>query len=275
MNILIIGAGKMGSWMATVLQEEHQVALLEKNPGRQKTTPVPLLESTASIAAFNPDMVINAVNLEATLTVFGEVTQYLQPKTILADMASVKNGLARFYLNSGFPFVSTHPMFGPTFADMKGLKDENAIIIEESGETGKAFFLEVFRSLGLQIHFMSFHQHDQSMSESLSVPFILSLLFASKTDQKVRPGTTYAQHLRIARAVLSEDDRLLAEVLMNRATVEQINHLEDLLLKIKCMIQENAQEGLLPFIHSTRAHLQATTPRKNPAKSTDPKNDGV
>ena len=39
-------------------------------------------------------------------------------------------------------FVSTHPMFGPTFGKMKDLSNENAIIIKESDEEGKAFFRE-------------------------------------------------------------------------------------------------------------------------------------
>jgi len=40
----------------------------------------------------------------------------------------------------GHPFVSTHPMFGPTFASLSDLSKENAIIITESGERGESIF---------------------------------------------------------------------------------------------------------------------------------------
>ena len=42
---------------------------------------------------------------------------------ILSDIASVKTGLKDFYEASGRRYVSTHPMFGPTFANLGALHD--------------------------------------------------------------------------------------------------------------------------------------------------------
>lgn len=48
-----------------------------------------------------------------------------------------KTGLKEFYENCGFRYVSTHPMFGPTFANLDKLSTENAIIIKEGDHLGK------------------------------------------------------------------------------------------------------------------------------------------
>lgn len=67
------------------------------------------------------------------------VMPYIGKECILADIASVKTGLPEFYAECGHPFVSTHPMFGPTFASLSNLQDENAIIISEGDHLGKVF----------------------------------------------------------------------------------------------------------------------------------------
>ena len=58
-------------------------------------------------------------------------------------------------------YVSTHPMFGPTFGNIKELSGQNAIIISESDAEGKEFFKDFYRSLQLKIFEYSFVEHDQ------------------------------------------------------------------------------------------------------------------
>jgi prephenate dehydrogenase len=69
----------------------------------------------------------------------------LPASCIISDIASVKNGLKDFYAGCGYRFVSTHPMFGPTFASLNNLSSENAIIISESDHLGKTFFRDLYR----------------------------------------------------------------------------------------------------------------------------------
>ncbi len=75
---------------------------------------------------FTPDLLINAVSLDKTLSLFDEIVSYLPEKCIIADITSVKSGLADYYKKLGRRYVSTHPMFGPTFGKMKDLSDQNA-----------------------------------------------------------------------------------------------------------------------------------------------------
>ena len=129
MRILILGAGKMGSFFVDLLSFEHEVAVYDVDPKRLRfmynTQRFTRLEE---IDAFNPEFLINAVSLNYTLDVFKAVTPHLSPDCILSDIASVKTNLKDYYDSCGFRYVSTHPMFGPTFANLGALSNENAII---------------------------------------------------------------------------------------------------------------------------------------------------
>lgn len=244
----------MGSWLAEMLGRNHEVAVLDNNSGHQSPPKSKRLDNKTEVASYNPDMLVNTVPLNKTIEVFQDLLPHLQPHTLVADMASVKNGLAQFYRNCGFRFVSTHPMFGPTFANMKDLRHEHAIIIEESDSRGKAFFNQFFKSLSLQVHQMTFRQHDTNMASSLSKPFLLSLLFGSTLDQNVHPGTTYAKHHRIIKGLLSEDDSLLSEVLMNQASLDVLDVLQNELQQMKDLIQEKDKTGWIRYIQKIRTH---------------------
>lgn len=87
-------------------------------------------------------------------------------------------------------YVSTHPMFGPTFANLSALSTENAIVITEGDYMGRIFFLDLFRRLGLHVHEYSFEEHDEAMAYSLSVPFISTFIFSAVMKHQDAPGTT-------------------------------------------------------------------------------------
>ena len=119
MKILILGAGKMGSFFTDLLSFDHEVAVLEKDPKRMRFIYNALrLQSPEEVKDFNPELVINCVTLSYTIEAFKAVMPYLQPYCIISDIASVKTYLKEFYETCGFPYVSTHPMFGPTFANL-------------------------------------------------------------------------------------------------------------------------------------------------------------
>ena len=133
MKILIMGAGKMGAFFADVLSFEHEVAMYDKDPNRLRFTFNTLrFSSLDEVKEFAPDLLINAVTIKYTISAFKEVLPYLPDRCIISDIASVKTGLPEFYEEVKRPFVSTHPMFGPTFANLSDLSTQNTIIISES-----------------------------------------------------------------------------------------------------------------------------------------------
>ena len=112
MKILILGAGKMGSFFCDLLQPDHEVAVLDTVPEKLRFTyGVQRFDSPDQADEFAPDMVINAVTVKHTLPAFRSILPHLPATCILSDIASVKTGLPEFYRECGHPFVSTHPMF--------------------------------------------------------------------------------------------------------------------------------------------------------------------
>ena len=119
MKILILGAGKMGSFFTDLLSFDHEVAVYDIDPKKLRFMyNTQRFTSLEEIKQFEPELVINAVSLKYTLTVFDMVIPYLPKSCILSDISSVKTGFKEYYEKSGFHYVSTHPMFGPTFANL-------------------------------------------------------------------------------------------------------------------------------------------------------------
>ncbi|MBQ3634513.1 MAG: prephenate dehydrogenase [Bacteroidales bacterium] len=238
MRICIVGAGKMGAFLADSMCLLHEVAVYDVDLHRlQYVFNTRRLTTLEELREFDPELLINAVTLKYTLKTFEDVLPYISEKCMISDIASVKTDLKKFYSKCGHPYVSTHPMFGPTFANLRELSKNHAIIISEGDHLGKVFFKDFYGSLGLNLHEYTFEEHDENMAYALSVPFVSSMVFAACMKQPDAPGTTFAKHYDTARGVLSEDDYLLSEILFSPQTPEKvqnvISQMEDLLQIIK------------------------------------------
>lgn len=257
MRILILGAGKMGSFFTDLLSFNHDVAVLEKDPRRMRFIyNAQRFTSPEEIADFRPELLINCVTLNATLQAFEEVFPYLPKECIISDIASVKTGLQEFYEKSGFRYVSTHPMFGPTFANLGNLQTENAIIIKESDHMGKIFFKDLYGSLKLNVCEYTFEGHDEVVAYSLLVPFASTLVFASIMKHQDAPGTTFKKHMAIARGLLSEDDYLLTEILFNPKTPAQIDNIVATLTHLSKIIDKKDSGKMKRFLDGVRKNLE-------------------
>jgi prephenate dehydrogenase len=257
MKILILGAGKMGSFFADVLSFDHEVAILDTDPKRLRFTyNTQRMTSPDEAQAFAPELVINAVTLRYTVEAFNSVLSYLPETCILSDIASVKNGLEDFYRTSMHPYVSTHPMFGPTFASLNDLSSQNAIIISESSHLGKVFFRDLYQQLKLNVFEYTFREHDETIAYSLSIPFASTLVFASVMKHQDAPGTTFKKHMNIAKGLLSEDDFLLTEILFNRFTLEQLTSIRLKLRELIEIIDEKDMDKMKAFLGEVRKNIE-------------------
>ncbi len=245
MKILILGSGRMGSWFANVLSKNHEVSVYDRNREKLlKLSGIKKLENLEEISDFNPELLINAVNLGNTIEAFNETIPFISEDCIISDIASIKGELESYYYSSKFKFVSTHPMFGPTNVNMEFVRGESAIIIEESDEEGKKFFKDLYLSLGLNIKEIKFDEHDIMMAYSLTLPFTASLVFAGCVDNKAVPGTNFKKHLEIAKGLLSEDETLLTEVLFNKWSIPQIEKINTMLEYLKHIVGSRDSEEL-------------------------------
>ncbi|MEN8227980.1 MAG: prephenate dehydrogenase [Bacteroidota bacterium] len=256
MRIAIIGAGNMGSWLVESLCLDYEVGVYDVDRSKLKY----FFNSRKflyyeEILDFSPDILINAVSLEKTLTLFNEIISYLPEKCIMADITSVKSGLAEYYHKLGRRFVSTHPMFGPTFGNVKDLRDQNAIIISESDEEGKEFFRKFYSGLKIKVHEYSFQEHDETIAYSLSIPFSSTMVFAACMKEQEAPGTTFKKHYRIAEGLLSEDDYLLTEILLSPHSLDQVERISEQMELLIKMIRSRDKEQLKEFFQNLRSNI--------------------
>ncbi|WP_026475326.1 prephenate dehydrogenase [Alkaliflexus imshenetskii] len=257
MKICVLGAGKMGTWLTDALCLQHEVAIYDVDKERLRYVfNTQRLTTLDEIRAFAPELLINSVNLKYTIKAFEEVLPYLPESCILSDIASVKTGFHDFYKSTGRRFVSTHPMFGPTFANLKDLSAHHTIIITESDHLGKAFFKDFYGSLGLNIHQYSFEEHDETIAYSLSIPFSSTLVFAACMKKQDAPGTTFRKHMDIAKGLLSEDDYLLTEILFNPYTVGQVEQIRKELKELLELINTRNTEGMQKFLAKVRKNVE-------------------
>ena len=257
MKILILGAGKMGAFFTDLLSFEHETAVYDADPKRLRFMYNTLrFTSLEEIQQFGPQLVINAVTLKHTLDAFRSVLPLLPADCILSDIASVKTGLQEFYESCGRRYVSTHPMFGPTFANLGALSDENAIIISEGDYMGRIFFKDLYMRLGLHICEYTFEQHDETVAYSLSIPFVSTFVFAAVMKHQDAPGTTFKRHMAIARGVLGEDDCLLREILFNPHTGGQVSKIRDELQELLAIIDERDEVRLDAYLKRIREHIK-------------------
>src|SRR5574344_142355 len=281
MKILILGAGKMGSFFSDLLSFNNKVAVLETDVRKLRFLyNVLRFTDYREVKTFKPNLVINCVTLNCTIQAFKKVIPFLPDNCIISDIASVKTRLKKFYEESGFRYRSVHPMFGPTFANVGNLQQENAIIINEKGEpkvndkkqsssrncgfaksrgtdkAGLKFFRDLFNSLGLNVREYTFAEHDEVVSYSLSVPFASTLVFGSIMKHQDVPGTTFKKHLAIAHGLLSEDDYLLTEILFNPLTSRQLSGIQNKLSLLQEIVKEKDTVKMKIFLDGVRKNLE-------------------
>ena len=240
MRILILGAGKMGSFFTDILSFQHETAVFDVNPHQLRfvynTYRFTTLEE---IKEFEPELV-----------------PVLPKDCIISDIASVKTGLKKFYEESGFRYVSTHPMFGPTFASLSNLNTENAIIISEGDHLGKIFFKDLYQTMKLNIFEYTFDEHDETVAYSLSIPFVSTFVFAAVMKHQEAPGTTFKKHMAIAKGLLSEDDYLLQEILFNPRTPSQVENIRLELKQLLEIITNKDAEGMKKYLTKIREKIK-------------------
>ncbi|MBR1687180.1 MAG: prephenate dehydrogenase [Prevotella sp.] len=257
MKILIMGAGKMGSFFIDLLSFDHEVAVYEKDAKRMRFTyNCQRFTQLEEIRDFAPELVVNAVTVKYTIPAFNEVIPYLPKDCIITDISSVKTGLKEFYESTGMHYASSHPMFGPTFANLNQLSEENAIIINEGDFIGRLFFRDLYQKLGLNIYEYSFDEHDRTVAYSLSIPFVSTFVFAAVMKHQDAPGTTFKRHMRIAKGVLNEDDYLLQEILFNPYTHDQVSQIRTELKELLEIIDHKDADGMKRYLTKIRDNVR-------------------
>lgn len=251
-----MGTGHIGAWLTEELCHDHEVAVYDRDPRKLKYFfKVRRLADIAEIADFNPEFAFNCVSLQNTERAFDEMLAHVGPECVVCDVTSVKGSLPEYYRKAGRPFASTHPMFGPTFANIRDLSGESAVVISESCAKGREFLESFYASLRVKTFSYSFDEHDRVAAYSLSTPFASTMVFAACLRNQEAPGTTFKRHMDIARGLLSEDDYLLSEIMFNPYTLERIESINQKLSYLTHIVKARDYEEMAKFLAGLRENI--------------------
>jgi prephenate dehydrogenase len=234
MKIAIIGgAGKMGQWLARLLQKEgHQVILADRNRelllALQEQINVDIALNSESVkVAGAVILAVNIDNLEEAVT---DIAPYISPGQIVIDITSVK-AVPVESMHKFLPMATvlgTHPLFGP---GAKGLASQN-FVLTPTNEKEKMLARKVEKFLeerGARVTLMSPQKHDEMMSVVLGLSHFISIVAADtlidigKLPQfKAIGGSTYRVLTTLVESVVSEDPELYATLQMRLPHVQEM-----------------------------------------------------
>ncbi len=267
---IVGGSGRMGSWFSKYFKDKkYSVVLSGRNREKLIATAeklgVDYAENNVD-AVKNADLVMVSVPISSTVSIIKEIAPFLNPKTILFDIASVKGDIPKILeeqsLKYGFKAVSVHPMFGP---GATGLKGHTVAIIPILGSEDAAAKLEqLFSGDGARVVVTEGKTHDRMISVVLGLPHFLNILFGAallevpEAISQIREfsGTTFELQLLLTECVFGEDPTLYSEIQMgNKDFVNFLEKLEKVFSELKKTIKQNNKAEFFKNFQKVREKL--------------------
>lgn len=271
---IVGGSGRMGSWFSQYFKDKKYSVVLsarnrEKLIAAAKKLGVSYAENNVE-AVKNADLVMVSVPISSTVSIIKEIAPFLNPKTILFDIASVKGDIPKTLeeqsLKYGFKAVSVHPMFGPGATSLKG--HTVAIIPIPGSEDAAAKLEQLFSDDGARVVVTDGKTHDRMISVVLGLPHFLNILFGAallevpEAISQIREfsGTTFELQLLLAECVFGEDPELYSEIQMvNKDFVNFLGKLEKVFSDLKKTIEQNNEVVFFKNFERVREKLAQDT----------------
>ncbi len=251
---IIGGRGRMGAWFAKYFKNKNYSVILsarnrEKLIATAERLGVKHAENNME-AVKKADLVMISVPISSTAGVIMELAPYIDKKSTVFDIASVKGEIPKTLeeqsLKYGFKAVSVHPMFGPGATNLMG---HTVVIIPIPGSEGAAEKLgKVFSDDGAVVVSTNSQTHDRMINSVLSLPHFLNILFGSALLEIPDPlprikefsGTTFELQLLLTECVFGEDPELYSEIQMrNKEFLKFLNKMEKIFGELKRVIEKN------------------------------------
>ena len=117
-----------------------------------------------------------------------DIKKFADKKALLVDISSIKSEVLKYFDESGFDYMSIHPMFGPK-SDI-GLS--NIIVVVRSGRKEEEIILNEFRKAGAVISYLQREKHDEVMAEIQGISHFALLAIADFLYDKIDEDLKYA-----------------------------------------------------------------------------------
>lgn len=198
------------------------------------------------------DLVLVCVPLDATQAVVRKLAPYLQPSTVLADIASIKEPVLQTMLeaHSG-PVLGLHPMFGP---GAKSLMAQTIVACPGRGAETYQWLLQSLEDSGGKLLICAAVEHDQMMVTVQAirhfVTFSLGVFLAEEGVDVERSlsfaSPIYRMEINMVSRMFAQNASLYADIML--ATPDRplaIGRLAETCQRLAHLIQQGDRAALI------------------------------
>ncbi len=140
---------------------------------------------------------------------------------LLVDISSVKSVSIPLFKNSGFDFLSIHPMFG---GDSE-IALSNIIVVHESGREEERIILDEFRKCGAVISRLDVEEHDRKMAEIQGIAHFLLVSMADflrySSDELKYASPIFTVLYKLASRIINQNWEMYYQIQKNAEEVRQ------------------------------------------------------
>lgn len=208
---IIGGTGRMGSWLARLLERQGLTVLIA---GRKT-------DLTPADVGRQCDVVVISVPIADTVRIIREIGPLVSEKGLLMDLASVKKGPVEAMLKySRAEVVGVHPLFGPEARSQSGLR---IALCPGRGESGLTWIKGIFLDEGFMVTVIEPDKHDRMMGLIQGVNHFSNLTLALcishsgfELEELENVSTqTFIQRLDRIRSIMEQPAGLFGSLLMD------------------------------------------------------------
>ncbi|MCU4675321.1 bifunctional chorismate mutase/prephenate dehydrogenase [Catenovulum sp. 2E275] len=206
---IVGGRGKLGQLFVRMFaQLGHQLSVLEPSDW-----------PNAEAILAGQDLVIISVPINLTLSVIEQVTQFIEPHTILADLTSIKQKPVEKMLSCHTgPVLGLHPMFGP---DVDNIQDQVVAYCQARDMAECQWVLDSLVLLEAKLEAVSAESHDKAMSFIQVMRHFSTFLYGFHLKQEnpklseliALSSPIYRLELAMVGRLFAQDPQLYADII--------------------------------------------------------------
>lgn len=246
---IVGGGGRMGRFFSSCLsQAGHLVSILEYSDWGQ-----------AEKLLVDVDLVLVCVPIESMVKTVRQLSQYLSPRTALADISSVKAPIVKAMLkyHQG-PVMSLHPMFGPGIESFSAQK-----VVICSGRQNRFFhwFLELIQDDGGELVYATPKEHDQMMTTVQAIRNFATFSFGAFLSQENIDiersldfsSPKYRQQIAMVQRLFVQSAPLIVDIMLaSPESCEAISRLGNAYSGLAKLVQQGDRNALIEEFQATQ-----------------------
>ena len=209
---------------------------------------------------FSADLLVIAIPVGQVSLVVEQCHQWLNPRTIVTDVGSVKKPILVTMQNyPAINFVGGHPIagsenFGPENAKTGLLKDKNFIVTPTDDTSPQALEIvkKLWSAVGCQVHEMDAELHDKIFASVSHLPHLLAYATIEAIGTSGTPEILkyFGAGLKDFSRIASSSPLMWADIFIENRDhlLATVNHARQIIEKMETLVREQNHLGLMELL---------------------------